>query len=191
MAQIEYACKDVVFHFNKRHLEDSTIPMWVLKTHGETFYVDHVDAEMSWSTKETPDNSHTKGSLKFKEVLLQIDESNSARLTPLTIFDKIRLRNQKLGITRIMFRPHCDLHLALVNNEFKHSPFKNISGACASSFVICDILNKSDATFIGLKYQSQFRILAPNESYYQQYDDVKSKHIKVDYSHPDTPYEYS
>jgi len=52
-------------------------------------------------------------------------------------------------------------------------------------------LNKSDVTFLTLKYGEQFRALMPNESYYQQYDDVKGEHIKVDYSHPDTPYEYS
>lgn len=165
--------------------------MWVLKTHGETFYVDHVDCSIPWSTKETPENSHTKGSIKVKEVLLTIDEDNCAQLVALTIFDKIRLRNQKLGITRIMFRPHTDLHKALQRNELKHSPFKNIAGACASTFVICDILNRADATFLSLKYPGQFRILAPNESYYQQYDDVKGAHINVDYSHPDTPYEYS
>jgi hypothetical protein len=165
--------------------------MWVLKTHGETFYVNHVDANMPWSTKETPDNPHTKGSLKFREVLLTIDENNCATLRELNIYDKFRLRNQKLGITRIMFRPDCDLHQALMKNEFRHSPFKNIRGACASSFVICDLLEKSDATFVGLKYQDQFRILAPNESYYQDYDNVKDNTIKVDYSHPDTPYEYS
>lgn len=191
MAQIEYACKDVVFHFNKKHLEDPTVPMWVLKTHGETFYVNHVDANMPWSTKETPDNEHTKGSLKFKEVLLQIDDENCAKLSTLSVFDKIRLRNQKLGITRIMFQPYTDIHKALQRNDFKHSPFKNISGACATSFVICDLLEKSDATFVGLKYHGQFRILAPNESYYQDYDNVKGGNLKVDYSHPDTPYEYS
>lgn len=180
-----------MFHFNKKHLEDSTIPMWVLKTHGETFYVDHVDADMSWTTKETPDNNHTKGSIKFKEVLLKIDDNNCARLTNLTVFDKIRLRNQKLGITRIMFRPDSDIHKALQRNDFRHSPFKNIMGACATGFVICDLLEKSEATFAELKYQGQFRILAPNESYYQQYDNVKGGTINVDYSHPDTPYEYS
>ena len=180
-----------MFHFNKKHLEDSTIPMWILKTHGETFYVDHVEANMPWCTKETPDNNHTKGSIKFKEVLLRIDEHNCATLTELTVFDKIRLRNQKLGITRVMFQPGTAIHRALQNNEFKHSPFKNISGACSTSFVICDLLDKSEATFAGLKYHGQFRILMPNESYYQQYDNVKGSHIKVDYSHPDTPYEYS
>ena len=189
--QIEFACKDVVFHFNKAHLTDQTIPMWVLKFHGETYYVNHVECNVPWSTKETPDNSHTKGSIKVKEVLLTIDEDNNANLTQLTIFDKIRLRNQKLGITRIMFRPRSEIHLALQNNEAKHSPFKNILGRCATGFVICDILNKSDVTFLTLKYGEQFRVLMPNETYYQEYDNVKGMTIDVDYSDPDTPFEYS
>ena len=83
MSQIEYACKDVVFHFNKKHLEDETIPMWVLKTHGETFYVQHVNCSIPWSTKETPDNNHTKGSIKVKDALLQIDDDNCATLSKL------------------------------------------------------------------------------------------------------------
>jgi len=165
--------------------------MWVLKFHGETYYVNHVDAKLPWSTKETPDNSHTKGSLKFKEVLVTINEVNEATLTELTLFDKIRLRNQKLGITRIMFRPHTDIHKSLQKNEFKHSPFKNISGACATGFVICDILKKEEMTFIALKYAGSFRILMPNEHYYQEYDNVHGKNIQVDYSDEDTPYEYS
>jgi len=144
--------------------------MWVLKTHGETFYVDHVTSDMPWSTKETPDNSHTKGSIKVKEVLLQIDADNCAHLSKLTVIDRIRLRNQKLGITRIMFRPGTDIHRALQTNEVKHSPFKTVEGACTTSFVICDILKKEDMTLFGLKYAGQFRILMPNEGYYQFYD---------------------
>lgn len=165
--------------------------MWVIKTHGETFYVNHVDCNVPWSTKETPDNTHTKGSIKVKEVLLTIDDSNCACLKQLTVFDKIRLRNKKLGITRIMCRPGSDFAKALQKNEFKHSPFKNIRGACASTFVICDMLDSADVTFAALKYQGQFRILMPNEPYYQEYDNVRGATIKVDYSDPDTPYEYS
>jgi hypothetical protein len=58
----------IVFHFNKKHLEDSNIPMWVIKHKGKTYYVNHVnvDAGVGFSTKETPANTHTKGSLKFK-----------------------------------------------------------------------------------------------------------------------------
>lgn len=49
--------------------------MWVLKVDGNTYYVEHVDFEgVSFSTKETPDNPHTKGSLKFKNVVLEIKD---------------------------------------------------------------------------------------------------------------------
>lgn len=42
--------------------------MWVIKHKGTTHYVDHVDVSegVGFSTKETPDNPHTKGSIKFK-----------------------------------------------------------------------------------------------------------------------------
>ena len=159
----------MVFHFNKKHLEDPTIPMWVVKTQGESFYVNHVTADMPWSTKETPDNPSTKGSIKFKDALLVIDEDNCATLSKLSVFDKIRLRNQKLGITRIIFSYGNSMHKALSNNEFKHSPFKNVEGSCGTSYVICDMLVKSEVTFATLKY-GNFRVLMPNESYYQQYD---------------------
>lgn len=172
-------------------MEDSTIPMWVLKTHGETFYVNHVDANMPWSTKETPDNDRTKGSLKFKEALLVIDEDNSATLSALTVYDKIRLRNQKLGLTRIIFKWGSPMHKALTENEFKHSPFKNIEGACTSTFVICDMKHQEEVTFAALKYPGSFRILAANETYYRAYDNVRGQTIDVDYSEDDTPYEYS
>jgi hypothetical protein len=56
----------IVFHFNKKHLQDATIPMWVIKHKGKTHYVHHVTSEVGFSTKETPDNPHTKGSIKFK-----------------------------------------------------------------------------------------------------------------------------
>ena len=59
---------EIIMHFNKMHLIDSNIPMWVIKVKGSTYYVDHVDVDsgVGFSTKETPNNPHTKGSLKFK-----------------------------------------------------------------------------------------------------------------------------
>ena len=51
--------------------------MWVIKTKGETFYVNHVTSFIGWSTKETPDNDHTKGSLKFKNVELTIIDNEA------------------------------------------------------------------------------------------------------------------
>lgn len=55
--------------------------MWVLKAKGKTYYVNHVTANVGWSTKETPDNPHTKGSLKFKNVNITIDDNNEAVIT--------------------------------------------------------------------------------------------------------------
>lgn len=59
--------KTIVFHFNKGCLSDPSIPMWVIKSEGKTYYVEHVNFKnVTFSTKETPDNPHTKGSLKIK-----------------------------------------------------------------------------------------------------------------------------
>lgn len=68
----------MVFHFNKKHLEDPSIPMWVLKTKGETHYVNHVDCNVPWSTKETPDNPHTKGAIRVKNCRLTINDEKNA-----------------------------------------------------------------------------------------------------------------
>ena len=59
---------EIIFHFNKMSLQDPSVPMWVIKAKGQTHYVDHVDMEsgVGFSTKETPDNPSTKGSIKFK-----------------------------------------------------------------------------------------------------------------------------
>ena len=70
-----------MFHFNKHHLIDNTVPAWVLKIKGETFYVEHVSSTASWNTKETPDNAHTKGSIKFKNVDVVI-QNNVASISP-------------------------------------------------------------------------------------------------------------
>ena len=144
--------------------------MWVLKFHGETLYVNHVNAMLPWTTKETPDNSHTKGSLKFKDALVVIDENNEATLTKLTLTDKFRLRKQKIGATRIMFRPKASVYNALKAKEFQHSKFKHITGSCSSEFIICDILDKGEMTMLALRFANEFRILMPNEYYYQEYD---------------------
>lgn len=77
---------EITLNFNKMHLQDPTIPMWVIKAKGQTYYVDHidVDAGIGFSTKETPDNPHTKGSLKFKGKIniTTIDEGITARIYP-------------------------------------------------------------------------------------------------------------
>jgi len=52
--------------------------MWVIKAKGETHYVNHVTSQVGWSTKETPGNPATKGSIKFKSVNIFIDSNNDA-----------------------------------------------------------------------------------------------------------------
>ena len=56
----------IVFHFNKASLGDSGIPPWVVKIRGQTHYVWHLESGVGFSTKETPDSPHTKGSLQFR-----------------------------------------------------------------------------------------------------------------------------
>ncbi len=180
MSQIEIACKELVFHFNKGHLTDQTIPMWVLKTKGESYYVNHVDCQMPWSTKETPDNPSTKGSLKIKKCLLTIDDLNEATISELTVHDESRLRNKEKGITRVVVKQGPDywkFKEALVNFKIKHGPIKGIGGACTSTFYVTDILDKSQFSMLALAMSSQpsFRILMPNEGYYKYYDDPKYK----------------
>lgn len=69
----------VVFHYNKAHNKDQSIPVWIVKHAGQTYYVDHLDSEVGFSTKETPDNPHTKGALQFKGVLTITEDDNGKR----------------------------------------------------------------------------------------------------------------
>lgn len=64
-------------------LHDPTVPMWMIKHKGVTYYVNHLDVEpgIGFSTKETPDNQHTKGSLKFKGRLKIIEENGQSVAT--------------------------------------------------------------------------------------------------------------
>ncbi len=56
--------------------------MWVLKAKGQTYYVKHVQANIPFSTKESPDNPHTKGSIKFKNCNILIDDNLEAIISP-------------------------------------------------------------------------------------------------------------
>jgi hypothetical protein len=48
-----------------------------VKAKGQTFYANHVDCNAPWSTKETPDNNHTKGSIKLKNVNIFIENGEA------------------------------------------------------------------------------------------------------------------
>jgi hypothetical protein len=184
---IEIAAKDVVFHFNKGHLTDPTIPMWVAKCRGKTYYINHMECDMPWSTKETPDNPSTKGSFKFKDCLLTIDDENSASLRALTDHDKSRLRNAAKGITRVITKWGSQLQDTLKNMQIKHGPIKTIGGACTTTFYVTDILDKAELTMLTLAMPVGFRELMPNESYYRRYDEAVTKN--VDYYDEDEYYD--
>jgi hypothetical protein len=71
--ELVYECNEktrIVFHFNKAHnTNPSEIPAWVVKVKGETFYVNHFNSKVGFSTKETPDSEHTKASIQLKGMI--------------------------------------------------------------------------------------------------------------------------
>ncbi len=64
----------IVFHFNKAHNQDKTIPQWVIKHKGQSYYVNHVSSKVGFETKETPDSEHTKAAIQFKGKLKIIED---------------------------------------------------------------------------------------------------------------------
>lgn len=138
---------------------------------GETYYVEHVDANIPWTTKETPDNVRTKGAIKFKDCLVTISDDNCASLTVLTQHDIIRLRNQERGITRIMTSFYHDLVNILQKYNIKYGPIKNFRYGCGTRAYVCDILTASHMSILGMTFTDKYRVLMPNEHYYKAYDD--------------------
>lgn len=174
MTQIttEIACKDAVFHFNKKHLEDQTIPMWVVKAKGETYYVDHVTCELPWSTKETPKNSHTKGSIKIKKCLLTIDEDNCATLSHLSKEDEERLSGNK-KVIRVITEKYKQLEEQLNNAESdKWLPIQQYGGVCSTPKYVAEINCEKLLTLLQLVI-GDLRVLMPNEYYYFTYNNDK------------------
>lgn len=172
-----------MFHFNKGHLADPAIPPWALKAKGKTFYVNHVECTIPWSTKETPDNPSTKGAIKVKRCLLTIDADNNANLSELTEVDRDRLNNLEKGITRVRIRYNWidAFKQALTTHNIKHGPFKTITGACTTTFYVTDIYNKADFTMLMLKLShTDLKELMPNESYYRWYSDPKFAGSDID-----------
>lgn len=171
MSQVELACKEAGFHFNKKHLEDPTVPMWIIMAKGKKYYVDHVEANLPWTTKETPDNVKTKGAIKFKDCLVTIGEDNCAKLTVLTKADEARIRNAERGITRIITSASSKLHTVLENHGIKFGPIKRTSGGCGSTFFITDIYDSEEVPLLLVAMSPYARICMPNEAYYHWYDD--------------------
>lgn len=166
----------MVFHFNKKHLEDDTIPMWVVKAKGESYYVNHVTCAMPWSTKETPDNSHTKGSIKIKRCLLSIDDENCATITELDPETENRLKDQKRPI-RIITWQGGTLKTQLQGRE--HGPIKTFGGGCSTTWYVTDIYSEKLLLLLQIAI-SGLRVLMPNEDYYRWYDKYEEDYVDVD-----------
>jgi len=176
---IEYVCKDVVFHFNKKHLEDQTIPMWVIKLRGETFYVDHVECNVSWSTKETPENTHTKGSIKVKHCLVTIDDNNVANIRSITDEDKDRL-NSARSIIRVITLYKDKLQEHLDTFDIESEDIRGFGGSCTRTWYVTDLYSRNDFTQLKLIMGDDIRILKPNEDYYKLYSKYSVKYVDVE-----------
>ncbi len=139
--------------------------MWVLKMRGETFYVSHVDCNVPWSTKETPDNAHTKGAIKVKNCLVTIDDDNCANITELT--EDVRLRIAKSESVRVITEYGSKLKAAIAN--MAHGLVKLAGGGCGTTWYITDIPSKKHLLLLQMSIPD-VRVLMPNEDYYKLYD---------------------
>jgi hypothetical protein len=153
--------------------------MWVVKTKGESYYVNHFECSVAWSTKETPTNSHTKGSIKIKNCLLVIDDDNCANITTITASDILRIKRK--NSVRLITGYGKKLKDALVN--IRHAPIKRIYGSCSTEYFIVDLFNKDDLPMLLLAWPgkpNEIRVLMPNEDYYKLYDSTTENSIDLD-----------
>jgi len=178
----EMICDDVVFHFNKKNLEDPTVPMWVIKARGQTMYVNHVTCSIPWTTKETPDNSHTKGSIKIKRALLKISPENDAEISTATDADIRRIRAQDRGYVRIAWTwgHHAVIGRYLKTQSVRFSTIKNFTERCGSTYYVTDIRSNEEAVAMELALWGTFTRLSVTHPLYVSYDDPSKWHDEED-----------
>jgi hypothetical protein len=143
--------------------------MWKLASKGESYYVNHVTCSVPWSTKETPNNSHTKGSIKVKDCVVVIDDSNDAEIRPATAEDRIRDAAQKT--VRVITAYGSKLKSAIAS--MNHGAVKMAGGGCGTTWYITDIPSMKHFLLLQLQL-SDVRVLMPNEDYYKMYDQSAS-----------------
>lgn len=68
------------FSFNRIHNEFAFMPRWLVRANGRTYYVEHFDAQIGFSTREMNDPK-TKGMLRFRNASMTIDQTNTATIT--------------------------------------------------------------------------------------------------------------
>jgi len=153
--------------------------MWKLAFKGESYYVEHVTCELPWSTKETPGNSHTKGSIKVKNCHLVIDQDNHAHLKELTQEVAARLNKPSWSV-RVITRWGRELERALRHVE--HSGLKTVGGGCSTTFYITEFTDEEQYTMFKLALENapDLRELKPNEPYYKMYDGTADEDGYID-----------
>lgn len=153
--------------------------MWVIKAKGESYYVNHVECNIPWSTKETPDNSHTKGSLKIKRCHLVIDDDNTAHLNELTPEIEQRL-NKNHVVIRVITMYGWELRKACETLGHENE-IKTVGGACSTTFYITEFNSEEEYVMFKMTCTaSDLRELKPNETYYKMYDGKADKDGWID-----------
>lgn len=144
--------------------------MWVVKSRGETWYVNHVDCHKGWSTKETPDSTHTKGAIKVKDCLLVIDNDNCATIRDITDDDRRRLQHLMSKPIRFITRWGQKLRESLAKLS-AHGPIKIVDGGCGTAWYISEVDNNKLYTYLSLLMsETDIRQLKENEDYYKLYE---------------------
>lgn len=176
---VELYCKELVFSFNKKHLEDASVPMWVIKAKGSSYYVNHVTCDAPWSTKETPTNAHTKGAIKVKQVLLKINSELDAHISVMSDHDRDKLETltQPDPGCRITWLNHDHVEISnyIRAQKIKHEPFRLIHGSCGSQWKVTHLKHEADVTSLDLALYGKFRKLLPTEYLSLSYDKVMGK----------------
>jgi hypothetical protein len=141
--------------------------------------VNHVSCELPWSTKETPDSNHTKGSIKIRKCLLQIDADNCATIRSPTPDDIVRLKYQKPPI-RVIYGSYyaSDVERAIATYNIKQGKILQVRGDCGSPFFITEFYQDSDITLLTLALPTHaMRILNAYEAYHRKYDQAEENEI--------------
>jgi hypothetical protein len=154
--------------------------MWKIAAGGESYYVNHVNCSVPWSTKETPDNTHTKGSIKIKDCVVTIDDENCADIRVITPADRLRFEQRET--VRVITEQGTKLKAALQN--IAHGPIKMAGGGCGTTWYITDIPSKKHFTILQLQIP-YIRQLMPNEDYYKKYDQTSSNWVGEDIDYED------
>ena len=157
---------DVVFHFNKKSLQDPSVPPWILKAKGKSWYVQHVTCDLPWSTKETPDSAHTQGSIKVKKACVTIDDQNHAHITSGSMHTPESTDQIPEPILIGWTDPNIHDHVHM----FAHGLIKTLDGGdCGRDWHVCEIYSDSDWTEINLALHPHVRRFMPNEWQYTEY----------------------